>query len=97
MRHVVVSTGGTIENAGVELVLGYEKWIDTGLLEDELLVDINFNISSIYLRLKTPLQPCLKMSLIPLGEMDKIKQSWGVQLIQYMGMLQTVYSKIKMR
>ena len=38
--------GGTIENAGVELVLGYEKWIDTGLLEDELLVDINFNISS---------------------------------------------------
>lgn len=38
--------GGTIENSGIELVLGYEKWIDTGLLDDEVLVDINFNISS---------------------------------------------------
>ncbi len=38
--------GGTIENKGVELVLGYEKWVDTGLLDDEVLVDVNFNMSS---------------------------------------------------
>ena len=38
--------GGTIENTGVELVLGYESWVDTGFLDDELQVDISFNISS---------------------------------------------------
>lgn len=37
--------GGTIENAGVELILGYEKWIESDLLGDDVLVDISFNLS----------------------------------------------------
>lgn len=37
--------GGTIENSGVELILGYEKWIESDLLGDDVLVDISFNLS----------------------------------------------------
>ncbi|WP_137166529.1 SusC/RagA family TonB-linked outer membrane protein [Salinimonas lutimaris] len=38
--------GGTIENEGFELVLGYDKWIKPDFLDDELQVDINFNLST---------------------------------------------------
>ncbi len=38
--------GGTIVNSGVELVLGYDNWISPSFLEDDLQVDISFNISA---------------------------------------------------
>lgn len=37
--------GGTIENVGFEFLIGYENYHDFEFLEDELYVDLTFNIS----------------------------------------------------
>ena len=38
--------GGTIENEGYELVVGFDKWVKPDFLADELQIDINFNLST---------------------------------------------------
>ncbi|MDP5132255.1 MAG: SusC/RagA family TonB-linked outer membrane protein, partial [Paraglaciecola sp.] len=37
--------GGTIENNGFEFIIGYEDYLDFDFLDDELKVDVSFNIS----------------------------------------------------
>lgn len=37
--------GGTIDNTGYEFIIGYEDYLDFDFLDDELRVDVSFNIS----------------------------------------------------